>query len=229
VHHHGTLLPITDELPIDLDAQRVFAAQQARVRQIADRVLGVAVAPIDWSPDRECAAGNLVADVLRKRTQAEVALVLGGHWRCGLEAGDLTVGGLYAACRSTANPGVTPLTGAQLAQFIKTGLNPEAMGRTPKALRGTPVGWPHVSGMSVWVKEGEPVEIRVGGEPLQLDRTYRVAGTDLEFSEIIGYLVVPDELIRYEVPTIVPEVLEDYFAQHTPIGAFDQRFFFLED
>ena len=101
---------------------------------------------------------------------------------------------LYAACRSTANPGLTSLTGAQLAQFVQAGLDPEGIGRTPKALRGTPVGWPHVSGMSVRIKPGESIEFWIGGELLQLDRTYQVVGTDLEFSEIIGYLRVPDEL-----------------------------------
>jgi 2',3'-cyclic-nucleotide 2'-phosphodiesterase (5'-nucleotidase family) len=225
-HRHGELIPITDDLPFAPEAQRVFIAQQARVRQIADRVLGVAAGPIAWSPDRECAAGNLVADVLCERLQAEVALVLGGHWRSGLDTGDITVGQLYAACRSTANPGLTSLTGAQLAQFIRAGMVPEAMGRTPKALRGVPIGWPHVSGMRVRIKDGTPSEFWIGNEPLQLDRIYRVAGTDLEFSEIIGYLVVPDELVTYEVPTIVPEVLEDYFARHSPVEPLDQRFFF---
>jgi 2',3'-cyclic-nucleotide 2'-phosphodiesterase (5'-nucleotidase family) len=229
VHHHGELLPITETLPFDSEAQRMFVEQQERVKRIADRILGTATTPIDWAPDRECAAGNLVADMLRERAQAEVALVLGGHWRCGLDVGDITVGALYAACRSTANPGVTTLTGAQLIQFMRAGLIPGNMGRTPKPLRGTPVGWPHVSGMSVRVKAGEPIAFWIGDEPLQLDRTYLVAGTDLEFSRLIDYLVVPDELIAYEVPAIVPEILEDYLVQHTPIGVLNQRFFFLED
>jgi 5'-nucleotidase len=229
MRHHGELLPITEALPLDPEAQRMFVEQQERVKRIADRVLGVAATPIEWLPDRECAAGNLVADMLRERAQAEVALVLGGHWHCGLAAGAITVGQLYAACRSTANPGVTSLTGTQLAQFIKAGLDSEAMKRTPKPLRGTPVGWPHVSGMSVHVKAGAPIAFWIGAEPLQPDRTYLVAGTDLEFSQLIDYLVVPDELIAYEVPTIVPEILEHYLAQHTPIGLLDQRFFFLED
>ncbi len=227
--HHGELIPITDGLAFDPNTQRVFAAQQERVRQIANRVLGVAASPIEWSPDRECAAGNLVADVLRERTQADVALVLGGHWRSGLEAGNITVGQLYAACNSTANPGLTTLTGAQLMHFVCEGLRPENAARTPKPLRGIPIGWPHVSGMSVCVKGGEPVEVRINGEPLQPERTYRVAGTDLELSELVGYLVVPNELVTYEVPTIVPEILEEYFPQHTPIGPSDQRFFFLEE
>jgi 2',3'-cyclic-nucleotide 2'-phosphodiesterase (5'-nucleotidase family) len=226
VRHHGELISMTEDLPFDPAVQRVFAAQQERVRQIANRMLGAAVGPISWSPDRECTAGNLVADMLRERTQADVALALGGHWRSGLEAGDITVGQLYAACRSTANPGLTTLTGAQLVQFIRSGLNPEAIGRTPKPLRGIPVGWPHVSGMSVCIKAGDALEFWIGGEPLRADRNYRVAGTDLEFSELIGYLVMSDELIAYEVPTIVPEALEDYLRQHGSIAPPDQRFFF---
>jgi 5'-nucleotidase len=222
---YGELLPITTALPIDSGTQRVFAEQQERVRRIAARVLGTAANPIDWAPDRECAAGNLVADMLREWAQADVALTLGGHWRSGLEAGDITIGLLYDACRSTANPAVTPLTGAQLLQFLREGLKPENAARTPKPLRGIPVGWPHVSGMSVRLKSNGPIGCWINGEPLHPDRTYRVAGTDLEFSELIGYLVVPDELLTYEVPIIVPEMLEDYVARHAPIGSLDQRFF----
>ena len=228
-HHHGELIPITESLPLDFGTQRVFAAQQVRVRQIADRVLGTTANPIDWSPDRECTAGNLVADMLREWAHADAALALGGHWYSGLEAGAITVGQLYAACRSTANPGVTTLTGTQLVQFIKAGLNPEAIGQTPKALRGTPVGWPHISGMRVKIKDGEPIEFWIDGQPLQLDRLYRIAGTDLEFSEIVGYLVIPNELMTYEVPIIVPEMLENYLGRQEAIGAWNQRFFFSED
>jgi hypothetical protein len=146
-----------------------------------------------------------------------------------LEAGDITIGQLYAACRSTANPGVTTVAGAQLMQFVREGLKPENAARTPQPLRGIPVGWPHVSGLQVRVKVDGSIECWINGEPLQTDRAYRVAGTDLEFSDIIGYLVVPDELVAYEVPIIVPEMLEDYLARHTPIGSLDQRFFFLEE
>jgi len=227
--HHGDLLPIMAEMPIDHNTQRIFAEQQERVRQMAARVLGVANDPIAWTSDCECAAGNLAADMLRAWAQADVGLALGGQWCSGLEAGDVTIGQLYAACRSTANPGLTMVTGAQLMQFLREGLKPENAARTPQPLRGIPVGWPHVSGMRVHVKANEPTECWVNGEPLQLDRAYRVAATDLEFSDIIGYMIVPDEWVAYEVPIIVPEMLEDYLARHSPIGPWDQRFFFLEE
>jgi len=63
--------------------------------------------------------------------------------------------------------------------------------------------------------------VRIGSEPLQLDKTYVVAGTDAEFSPIVNYLVIPEEQIEFEVPTIVPEVLEEYIAQHSPLSVPD--------
>jgi len=88
-------------------------------------------------------------------------------------------------------------------------------------LRGVAVGMPHIAGMRVRYAPAsfELVEARVGDEPLQLDRHYVVAATDLEFYDFMGYLVIPSEQIRFEVPTIMPEVLEDYIARRSPLGA----------
>ncbi len=231
IQQRGELIPISEDLPIDPEAQRAFEAQQARVRQITARVIGAAVHPIDLAHDRECAAGNLVADALRERMQAEVALALSGHWQTGLEAGDITTGTLYAAARSTANPGRVRLRGAQIFHFLRESLKPENMSRTPTALRGVPVGMPHVSGMTVHYDPTvtNSIEVLIGNEALQPDREYLVAGTDLEYSDLAGYLDLSDEQVEYEVPTIVPEILEDYFARHSPIGPTNQRFFFVED
>jgi len=61
------------------------------------------------------------------------------------------------------------------------------------------------------------LEIEIQGEPLLEDKTYIVASTDFEFSELINYLVIPDEQVEYELPTIMPEVLEDYIRQNSPL------------
>jgi hypothetical protein len=47
-------------------------------------------------------------------------------------------------------------------------------------------------------------------------RKYIVAATDMEFSEWVGYLAIPDEQVEYEVPIIMPEVLEEYVAKRSP-------------
>jgi 2',3'-cyclic-nucleotide 2'-phosphodiesterase (5'-nucleotidase family) len=231
VKYQGQLLPITEELPIDAAARRAYEDQQAAVRQFTAHVIGTMVHPIDLAHDRECAAGNLLADALRERLQGEVGLALSGHWQSSLPDGDVTIGMLYDACRSTANPGVTMLTGNQILQFLHVALNPDNMQKSPNGMRGVPIGMPHVSGMRVRYHPDrlDAFKVDINGEALQSDRLYRVAASDMELSDFIGYLQLPHERVTYELPTIMSEVLEDYLARHSPIGPLDQRFFFLEE
>jgi 2',3'-cyclic-nucleotide 2'-phosphodiesterase (5'-nucleotidase family) len=188
------------------------------------RVIGELRAPLDLADDRQCAAGNLLADALLDRVQgAQIAMTVTGHWTTGLEAGPLTLGALNAAIRSPANPAEVNVTGAQIAGFLQAALKPENASRRLRVLRGVAVGMPHIAGMRVRYDPAsfELVEARVGDEPLELDRHYVVAATDLEFYDFMGYLVIPAEQIRFEVPTIMPEVLEDYIARRSPLGAPD--------
>jgi hypothetical protein len=39
----------------------------------------------------------------------------------------------------------------------------------------------------------------------------------MEFSDLINYIALPDDQVEYEVPTIIPEVLQDYITKHSPI------------
>jgi len=138
---------------------------------------------------------------------------------------------LYDACRSTANPGAAHLSGDQILQFLREALKPDNMQRSPNGMRGVPIGMPHVSGMSVRYHPArlDALEVEINREALQPDRLYRVAASDMELSDFIGYLPLPHESVTYELPTIMPEVLEDYLARHSPIGPFDQRFFFFDE
>ena len=90
-----------------------------------------------------------------------------------------------------------------------------------RPLRGVAVGMPHVAGMTSRYNPQllDIVGARVGGEPLQLDRKYVVAAIDLEFYDFVDYLAIPQEQIGYEVPTIMPEVMEDFIVRHSPVSA----------
>ena len=219
-HSEGTLLPIDVTIPPDPTAEAVVESERVRVHTIMSRVIGELTDPFELADDRECAAGNLLADALLERMKGtEIALALAGHWETGLEAGPLTQGALFAANRSTANPGKFELTGAQIEQFLRTGLKPENAAQSPHSLRGRKMELPHVAGMTIRYNPSdlEMLNIRIGDQPLQKDRLYKVAATDMEFSEMYNYLVVPDDQADYEVPTIMPEVLEDYIKRHSPV------------
>ncbi len=219
--YRSTFIPVDDTIQPDPQAEAVVTSEQERVKQLMGQVIGTLTEDFDLSNDSECAVGNLLADALLDRVKgAEIAFVLSGLWETGLEAGTLTQGALYAANRSPANPARVELTGEQIEQFFRAGLQAENMAKSPRALRGRKMGLPHVAGMTIFYDLSNPatLEIHVEGKPLEKERKYVVATTDFELSDLAGYLVIPDEQVDYEAPTIMPEVLENYISRHSPLG-----------
>ena len=218
--YKGELISIEEDIPPDYEVETVVKSEEERAQQIMQLEIGTLDAPVKFSEDHECAAGNLLADALLERVPgAQIALVLAGHWTTGLEAGPLTKGALYSANRSPANPARVEITGAQIEQFLSEALKPENVSRKLRALRGNPVGMPHVAGMRIRYTSSDldSLDIQIGDEPLQKDKGYIVAATDLEFYDFINYLPLPLDQVKLEVPTIMPEVLEDYMIRHTPL------------
>jgi hypothetical protein len=81
---------------------------------------------------------------------------------------------------------------------------------------------PHVAGVRVRYDPAsfELLEVWIGDEPLQLRHKYVVAATDLElYYDFINYLLIPQEQMEFELPTVMPEVMEDYFARHSLLSA----------
>jgi 2',3'-cyclic-nucleotide 2'-phosphodiesterase (5'-nucleotidase family) len=225
IQHHGELIPIGEDIPLDATVQAAYEVERESVRAMTLRVIGELNAPIDTASDRECVAGNLLADALLVRTpDAEMALVLAGHWRSGLPVGPVTLGALNTAIRSTANPARVELTGEQILHFLRESLKPENAARKPSNLRGVALGWPHVAGITVQYDPNAPdsLEVRLRDRLLNPNGNYVVAGTDLEFWDAPGYpgyLALPEHQIDLDVPTIIPEIMEDYLTQHSPLTA----------
>lgn len=222
IDHRGELLAVTDDLPEDSGVQEVVKQQQRRVEQMMSIPVGVLESPLDLAFTCECSAGDFLADALLERVEgAQVALSVPGHWTCGLEAGLVTQGSLYAAMRSTGNPARVEMTGSQIEQTICKALRPESAQRKIMPLRGNPVGMLHIAGIEVVDGDlsANKLSVMMNGKPIDEDGTYIVATSDLEISEYLDYCVIPPEEAEYEVPTILPEVLEDYLRRHSPMPA----------
>jgi 2',3'-cyclic-nucleotide 2'-phosphodiesterase (5'-nucleotidase family) len=196
-------------------------AERQRALERMSQKIGTLASPFELSDERECAAGNLLADALLERIgRAELALVLAGHWEEGLQAGELTQGTLFTAIRSTANPTWTTLSGEQILGFLREALKPENAARQLHALRGRSVGMPHIAGGRVeYDSELNEIYVEIAGKPLDRQQQYIVVSTDMEFSDYLDYLVIPFEKMAFEVPTIMPEVLEDHIRRHSPLHA----------
>ena len=89
---------------------------------------------------------NFLADVLRERMDADLALCISGSLNTGLPSGAVTLGDMFAACSSPGNPGITPLSGVQIREMLEVGMDPVRARQRPHFLRGRQLGILALSG-----------------------------------------------------------------------------------
>ena len=209
----ATVLPVADTTPPSALMLAEASVIESEVERYLDEIIGEIIVPLDFAADRECGVANLLADALRQRMDADVGVIVAGQAFSGpLPVGPLRRATLWDVCPSPANPGVVTLTGSQLVELVARGLDPERAAERPNPLRGKARGLMHLSGAVV--RDGR---LRVGGQPVEPEREYRVAGSDFEFETDWGYTDSDWELHpRYDVPTILREALEEYLAALSP-------------
>ncbi len=208
-----SVLPVTDDIPLTLEIKNMETAIELEVEEFLDQIIGELVTPLDWSEERECGVGNLMADALRQRLKADVGMVVVGQaFSAGLPEGDLSRRSLWEVCDSSANPGSVIMTGAQLETTINNGLDNERRAERPGALRGRARGLMHLSGASI--RDGI---IYVADEPLRAEETYHVAASDFELEPAFDYTSAEWDLQPvYHTPTILREALSEYLETHRP-------------
>ncbi len=183
----ASVIPVTQDVPC---APEVLTAAERGQRQL-EASLGEVIAELDRPLD-----ARWIADVVRRRMDADVGLATSGaaidH---PLPPGPLRRGDLWEACHSTGNPGAVSMTGAQLAQVIQRGSDPEFQRTTAGPLRG---------------RERGPLEV-VGAADLDPARDYLVAGTDWELEPYGGMVDAAWQLqARYDFPIILREAIEQH-------------------
>jgi 2',3'-cyclic-nucleotide 2'-phosphodiesterase (5'-nucleotidase family) len=186
----ASVLPVTDDVPPDPAVLAAVAAAEQELEAGLDEVVAELDRPLDAA---------VIADILRLRMGADVGLATStAAIDRPLPAGPLRRRELWEACRSTGNPGVVEMTGAQLLHVIERGDDPSFQVTTAGLLRGRPRGALHVAG------------------PPDLDphARYSVAGTDWELEPFGGMVEESWGLrARYDFPTILREAIEEHFRR----------------
>ena len=216
------VLAIPVDEPSDPTVQEAIQLAEQETQQVMSQPIGRLQAALDIDHYAECGIGNLAADILRLRLNADVGMVASGQFHHGLPAGEVSVGELDKACFSSANPCLTIVSGTQITAALERGLNPEHYKHMLPSFRGTPVGIPQISGIQVWYdpnqEHGSRVkQVLVGDEPLHPDRTYSIAHTDAETMREWGYLeLAENQPSDHEVPTILREAIAEYISENSP-------------
>lgn len=170
---------------------------------------------------KECALGNLVADALRWRSGAQVALMNGGGMRGGLDAGILLRGSVLEFLPFTNRMTTFRLSGADLQLALENGVShvneSSGTGR-----------FPQVSGIRYTYDYSQPVFSRIvsvdilgdDGEytPLDPKATYTVATNDFARKGGDGYQVFSDRGID-PTDTLIffDDLFIDYAREHSPL------------
>ena len=224
----AALLEVPVDTPLDPAVEDAVREAQQEAEALLNQPVGELNEALSLEHFAECGIGNLAADVIRDRMRAEAAMLTSGLFHKGLPAGKVTLGDLDAACFTTANPELSEVRGEQIVAALEKGLEPAYMESVLKMFRGTPVGIPVISGMTVEydpaAESGQRVKkVTVQGQPLELKRVYRVAHTDAEVKEEhmpAGYFTLEaGQTIKIEVPTILREAIEDYLKANSPAPA----------
>ena len=210
----ASVLPVLETTQQSARVLSEIDAIEAEVLRFLDGIVGELAEPLDYSPDSECGMANLMADALRERMHANVAIITAGAACAGpLPAGPVRRVTLWEACPTPGNPAVATIIGAQLNTMVARGLDLNFAQERPRSLRGRARGLMHLSGARMY--NGQ---LLIGDQPVQPEQEYRVASCDWELSEFGGYLDPRWSLKpHYEMPTILRDVLEDYLSRHSPV------------
>ncbi len=198
-----------DDLPRGLArACERLVAKSAAHMDAAVGELGAALLrsrhPLETAP-----AGNLITDVMRARTGADVALQNRGGIRCDLAAGTVTRRDLFEILPFGNHLVTVTLTGAELLATLR------------RAVEGQAHSGMEFSGLVLEVREGAAghrvLGARVGGEPLAPEREYRVTMNSFLAGGGDAYLELGSERRRVDERTALRDVMAEAFAEHGTI------------
>lgn len=173
---------------------------------------------------QECAIGNLVADAMRAKTGAQIAIMnVGGMRGDGLAAGSVQVGEIYQLLPYSNRLSTFKLSGADIATALANGVS------TVGAASGTG-RFPHVSGLRYTYDASKPPTNRIVNievldqdgttyKPLDPNVIYTVASNDFMRKGGDGYQVFSDKGIdALDLDLFLDDMLVEYVKANSPLA-----------
>jgi 5'-nucleotidase len=234
IHRFFELMPVTADIPNDVNTADVIEQFQTRLSAQLDTVVADLTVALDARSVKlragEQAIGNLFADAIRADVSAEAAITNSGSIRGDriYPAGVLTRRTLLAMHPFGNVVCKVELPGSVLVQALNNGVAkyPAAAGQ-----------FPQVSGLTFSFDAGAPVghrvrDVRINGEPIEAARHYTVAVPDyiLKGGDSYSMLARQRVLVGPEAGNLLVNVVEKYVAaQRTVAPAVEGRIKVLDD
>ncbi|PKH21465.1 bifunctional UDP-sugar hydrolase/5'-nucleotidase [Enterobacterales bacterium CwR94] len=184
-----------------------------------ERQLGVKVGAVDGKLEgdrqkvrfEQTNMARLILAGIKERTQADFAVISGGGVRDSIAAGDISYKDVLKVQPFGNTVVYVEMTGSELEKYLAVVANKSVDSGA----------YAQFSGISLNADGKGVSEIKINGEPLQADKTYRMATLSFNATGGDGYPNV-DKLPSYvNTGFIDAEVLKGFIEKHSPLKAED--------
>lgn len=155
--------------------------------------------------------GLLIARAMVDRTGADLALLNSGGVRDSLPAGAISYRDVLKVQPFSNTVGVLTLSGAELLDYLRI-----AAAMTPNS-----GAFPQTWGVNMLIEGGQLKEARIGGQPIDPQRRYRLAITNFTAAGGDGYPKMNGHPGWTDTGFNDAEVLRGYIARHSPLKLAD--------
>jgi 5'-nucleotidase/UDP-sugar diphosphatase len=155
--------------------------------------------------------GTLIARAMMDRTGADLAVINGGGVRDSLPAGRIAYRDVLKVQPFANTVGVLTLTGAELLDWL---------GAAARMSAGSG-GYPQTAGLQWTVVDGRVSAARIGGQPIDLQRRYRLSINNFTAIGGDGYPPLRRHPGYVDTGLNDAEVLRAYIAANSPLKVAD--------
>ncbi|MCX7918878.1 MAG: 5'-nucleotidase C-terminal domain-containing protein [bacterium] len=203
------LIPITNTIPEDTKVAQALSVYADKVKQKMAEVVGETKVDLvrGTYENPQSNLSTWIADVFRETAQADIAFQNSGGIRANINKGKITYNDIYSVLPFENVLVTIELTGAQVQELFDFIASAAQSGRDSG----------QISGATFTVRDGKAVNILIGGKPLSLDKTYKLATNDFLASGGSRFTVLKQgKIIHYG--DNLRDVLINYLKTHPVIN-----------
>jgi 2',3'-cyclic-nucleotide 2'-phosphodiesterase (5'-nucleotidase family) len=209
IDKQAQLIPVNNQITEDMKIVKALSIYSDKVKQKMAEVVGeTQVELMRGSYDNpQSNLATWITDVFREMVQADIALQNSGGIRAGISKGKITYDNIYSVLPFENVLVTIELTGAQVQELFDFIASAAQSGRDSG----------QISGATFSVRDGKAVNIMVGGKPLALDKTYKLATNDFLASGGSRFTILKQgKIINYG--DNLRDVLIQYLKNHPVIS-----------
>jgi 5'-nucleotidase / UDP-sugar diphosphatase len=213
----GKKVPYTEIIPEDEGVRAFLRPFQDNGQARLQIPVGVAEGLFDGNRDRvrqqPTSLGMLITRAMIDRTGADLALINSGGIRDSLPEGRVTYRDVLKVQPFGNMVAVVTLSGAELTTWLQA-----AAKMTPGA-----GAFPHTAGVRLEIAGGQLQRATIGGQPIDPQRSYRLALTNFTASGGDGYPKLDGHPGYVNTGFVDADVLREFIARNSPVkaSAFD--------